>query len=780
MQAGVLSLGRPTRTRIAVAVIGIALALLSSGVVHAAQQGEVAPPPLLLPVVAAADAAEKRRQDQTVARATRTPGVVRSRLVRLNHELLTRLAGDATPAGNRMRLELFPDTAVTVRLEGVETDPLGFTVHRGGIEGDPLGTFDLVLRDGVVAGSVDSGRRFFRLTHVEGDVVAVVEIDRSVFPNELQPIVPPVTGARPIARDGAGAAPRFNVLIVYTTAARNAAGGTPQIQAQARLAVSQMNTAFANAAQAVRAEMTGIAEVSYTETGDASTDLNWLRQDPGVAKLRSAWRADDVSLFVQNMNGGCGLGYVMQSVSTGFAPYAFNVVQRNCATDNYSYAHEVGHNIGCAHDRANAGVPGAYSYSYGYQAPDRAFRTTLAYNCSGDCPRVLYYSNPAVSLGGQPTGIDPSATNSADNALTIANTTPTVAQFFTTLPTNTFGTYDVNSGKGFAGLDPGYGDQPRFQVDVNADGRADYCRVVGNSPNLFLSCAFAGSSGFGNYNLNSGAGAANFDLGHSASPRLMADVNADNRADYCRFVGNPPNTFLSCAFATATGFGNYDLNSGRGLANFDPGHDSMPTYLVDVNADDRADYCRFVGNAPDIFLSCAFATATGFGNYDLNSGRGMANFDLGYDNMPRLMADVNADNRADYCRFVGNQPNVFFSCALAGAGGFGNFDVNSANRFDAGYRQYPAALVDVNADNRADYCRYVGDPPYVFLSCALATATNSFGAYDVSSPIGYDQGYSTSLQAMADVNADGKGDYCRFVGNQGAIFLSCGLAQVSP
>jgi hypothetical protein len=55
----------------------------------------------------------------------------------------------------------------------------------------------------------------------------------------------------------------------------------------------------------------------------------------------------------------------------------------------------------------------------------------------------------------------------------------------------------------------------------------------------------------------------------------MADVNADGRADYCRFVGNDPDTFLSCALAKADNtFGNWDVNGFPG--NFDPGYPERP------------------------------------------------------------------------------------------------------------------------------------------------------------------------------------------------------------
>src|SRR6185295_13296131 len=161
------------------------------------------------------------------------------------------------------------------------------------------------------------------------------------------------------------------------------------------------------------------------------------------------------------------------------------------------------------------------------------------------------------------------------------------------------------------------------------------------------------------------------------------DVNGDGKADYCRFVGIEPNIFLSCALSTGTGFAQYDVNSGQGKSGLDPGYPDMPRLMADVNGDGKADYCRFVGIEPNIFLSCALSTGTGFGNYDVNSGQGKSGLDPGYPDMPRLMADVNGDGKADYCRFVGITPNIFLSCALSTGTGFGQYDFNSRPGFEA-------------------------------------------------------------------------------------------------
>jgi hypothetical protein len=105
-----------------------------------------------------------------------------------------------------------------------------------------------------------------------------------------------------------------------------------------------------------------------------------------------------------------------------YADYAFSVVKDHCATGYYSFGHEIGHNLGLSHDHDNASG-GLFDYSYGHQAPDAAFRTIMAYTCTGGCIRVQHFSNPEVSYAGQPTGVP----DYADNALALVDTAPMVA-----------------------------------------------------------------------------------------------------------------------------------------------------------------------------------------------------------------------------------------------------------------------------------------------------------------------------------------------------------------
>lgn len=176
-------------------------------------------------------------------------------------------------------------------------------------------------------------------------------------------------------------------------------------------------------------------EIRYTEAGDSKTDLDRLVDTAdgfldSVPSLRRRYKADITTLFVANAGEKwCGYGMVMDKDNyTYFADSAYNVVEYDC-TGNFTYAHELGHNMGAAHDSTNATVAGLYDFSFGYRNPDRKFRTVMAYDC-GDtpethCSSIPYFSNPRIPYEGDATGV----ADSSDNALTLNSSRFIVSRF---------------------------------------------------------------------------------------------------------------------------------------------------------------------------------------------------------------------------------------------------------------------------------------------------------------------------------------------------------------
>ena len=370
-------------------------------------------------------------------------GVVRSRPVRVRlGRIPGALASEAArgvlpPRGHRLVLNLFEDVVVRARLTRSERQGRAL-VWAGKIEDQPLGDVVLAVVDGVLSGSAVWPGGAYRI-RFDGSVHIVEELDHDQFPEdgcfrEVPWAVTAGDGA-PVANADDGSL--IDLLVVYTPAARAAAGGTAAAMlSEINLAVAETNVAYANSNVVQRLRLAGVAEVAYTESGTTSTamstDLNRVTGTSdgymdSVHALRDAYHADLVQLLVtgyNNPSGACGIAWLMSGNNPAFAPYAFSVVDLDCATGYYSFGHELGHNMGLNHARVDPVGTGAYSYSYGYKWT--GYRTVMAY---APGTRIQYFSNPNVLYGGNPTGVSEASPSSAYNALSLNNTRVTVANW---------------------------------------------------------------------------------------------------------------------------------------------------------------------------------------------------------------------------------------------------------------------------------------------------------------------------------------------------------------
>jgi hypothetical protein len=367
-------------------------------------------------------------------------GVVRSRPVRLNPQALPGSDGAGTlpRIGQSIVLNLFPGVSVRASLARATRIARGMT-WSGHIEGEPLSDVILTVYDGVLTGSVVWPAGTYRISF-DGTGPVVEQLDHSQFPEgkcfeeveaEAGPAARPDAGASTNADDGS----LIDVLVVYTAAARAAAGGTPAIGSLVNTAVTETNTGYQNSGVIQRLRLVATAEIAFTENpGNIQADLSSIAANASVQAMRNTYRADEVVLIGEGYgtgSGACGVAYLMSGNNPGFASNAYAVVDRTCATGYYSFGHELGHNMGLNHARADPVGTGAFNYSYGYKNPSNLFRTVMAYNCpnSQGCPRVLYFSNPGVLYGGSPTGISEALASSANNALSLNGTRVTVANF---------------------------------------------------------------------------------------------------------------------------------------------------------------------------------------------------------------------------------------------------------------------------------------------------------------------------------------------------------------
>ena len=386
--------------------------------------------------------------------ASRETTIKRSRLVSIDFAQLTRAAADrmnSTTAGDepsrKLNLNLFGDVSYQVVIDRTERSSDNATdVWIGHIPGMKFGSVFIGVTGTVAVGNIKTGTgELYQIRYTgSGQIHAISDVDESKFPAELPPLVPNVPAGnrgREQAREqvAGDSGSVIDVMVVYTPSARAAAGGTAAMNTLIQVAFSETNQGYLNSQVLQRINLVHSTEVAYSESSTdpfntaiaslASGTLNAI-----VLPLRNQYRADLVSLWI-NSPTSCGLGYVMTNVGPAFEAYGYSVLYFGCATGTYTFAHEMGHNEGAEHDRANSSGMGAYPYSYGYQQINASppFRTIMAYDCAAGCGRINYWSNPDVSasLGGAafPTGVIVPSASSADNALTLNNTRLTVANF---------------------------------------------------------------------------------------------------------------------------------------------------------------------------------------------------------------------------------------------------------------------------------------------------------------------------------------------------------------
>lgn len=389
---------------------------------------------------AAADVQELFGPREAGAARPTEPMVQRARPVLVRMDLLA-----AAVAGGRVAFNLFDDASIEGRFEQLDfRDALSFTwtgaLLEGHAAGESEGWFVLsVEQDAMVLNLWTADNRAFEVRPAPDGVPWARELDSAKFPRCA-------TGREQAWRPGRddddggfalrGGCPDtgqwIDVLIVYTAAARNGAGGTNAIVALCNSCISSSNNAYQQSGIATRLRLAHRAEVDYTEGSGFSQDLSRLRSTSDgfmdeVHALRDQYNADMVALLNAN-SGACGIGYLMTNLSPGFATSAFSVTHYSCAVGNLTFAHELGHNMGCAHDRDNAGSA-LYSYSYGHRwvgANGTTYRSVMAYSPGS---RVARFSNPDVLYQGTPTGIPPGQPNAAHNAQSINLAAYTIANF---------------------------------------------------------------------------------------------------------------------------------------------------------------------------------------------------------------------------------------------------------------------------------------------------------------------------------------------------------------
>lgn len=277
----------------------------------------------------------------------------------------------------------------------------------------------------------------------------------------LTTTAPRVAAATPVPVQAAASGPvTIDVMVAYTPGFVTEVGTQARALARIQNLVDTTNAAYTASGVTQQIRLVYTVQVNYpdnTSNQSALDDITGINENGGtvpvpaslqnIASLRDQYGADLVTLIRSYDNatqGGCGVGWLIggnmtQIVPSQQKPYGYSVVSDGSNGGYFcldtTFAHELGHNMGSAHDRANATEPGAYSYSYGYlgNGAGGGFSTIMAYGTTSDTPLSMF-SNPNLSTClNSPCGVADSLSNSADNAHSMNNTAALIAAFEPTM-----------------------------------------------------------------------------------------------------------------------------------------------------------------------------------------------------------------------------------------------------------------------------------------------------------------------------------------------------------
>ncbi|MGM0403687.1 MAG: zinc-dependent metalloprotease family protein [Thermodesulfobacteriota bacterium] len=339
-------------------------------------------------------------------------------------------------------MDLF-DTRFRVVIDKNTVNRLGTRTIRGRLDAFPAGFFTLSVTGNKSLGfmRIPEKNREYRIRYEpEAQALFMEKIDPAKK-DRVKKSPPLLPGKRASASfaidDGAPAAHGFPVqlygniyeeaseaviavMVVYTPAAKFEAAKEGGIENIIALAVEETQLALDNSDTQTTLSLVHADEVDYEESGSSSTDLRRLQgiddgYMDGVHRWRDRYGADLVALLASVDDVG-GISYQLGR-ATGDPEYAFSLTRVQQASTTYTFAHEIGHNLGMGHHKEqlpeSEADGGLFEYSAGWRwwGPDgKLYSSIMTYPQEEyfadeiESTNVPHFSNPDIYYEGKPTG----------------------------------------------------------------------------------------------------------------------------------------------------------------------------------------------------------------------------------------------------------------------------------------------------------------------------------------------------------------------------------------